>query len=159
MAYLEQNVSGQLLRIPLDPKAITYVTSDGPRLEITLSTGAEALAAFYRSKRYFVLFGLGHAPIFVNQCKVSLIKIIREGDDLAIGAHNVTFHELIIEDLREDGELISKHARCPVGGEYFKPEERVVYCPSCETAYHERCWHFQKGRCASRVCDYQAPLG
>ena len=162
MAYLEHNVSGQIQRVPLDPKAISYVVGDGSQLGITAADAthapaASALAAFYRSKRHFVLLRLGLEPVLVNQCNVSLIKIIREGDLLAVGTHNVTFRELITEDLRNDSDLISARKRCLVDGTDFKAGDRVVFCPACPTAYHARCWEYQKGRCASRICDYQAP--
>lgn len=157
MAYVEQNISGQLKRIPLHPQAITYIVCDGPRFELTKETGPNVHAAFYRSKRHFVLLSLSKATVFVNECKISHLKIIREDDHLSIGGHNLTFRELTTEVLGADGPLIQGETICLVDGQPFKAGDRVVYCPACQTAHHERCWNLMKGRCASRLCDYQAP--
>src|SRR5215469_7921583 len=158
MAYLDSTVSGQLRRIPLNPQATTYIVSDGTQLTTIPQESPETIAAFYHSKRYFVLLAPGRTSVFVNQCKVSMMKIIREGDHLDFGAQSADFHELTIVVLTEGSELITNGRRCLVDRSLFKGGDSVVYCPSCHTPLHERCWHYQKGRCANgRVCDYQAP--
>lgn len=157
MAYLEHEVSGELQQITLDPKPIAYVVDGGDRLSLTAANAADALAAFYRSKRHFVLLSLGRAAVFVNQCRVSVIKIIREGDILTLGTNTLTFRELVKEHLSNDAELLRAPGQCLVDGDRFKPGDDIVYCPECRTPYHERCWLYQKGRCARQLCTYQAP--
>jgi hypothetical protein len=158
MAHLDNPVSGQMWRIPLNPQTTTYVVSDGTRLTTAPKVSPEAIAAFYHSKHHFVLLALGRTAVFVNQCKVSMMKIIREGDHLDFGNQSAVFHELTTGVLAEGSELITTGRRCLVDRGLFKAGDSVVYCPSCHTPHHERCWRYQKGRCANgRLCDYQAP--
>lgn len=156
MAYLDSTASGHIQRIPLNPLATTYIAFDGTQLATAPQESPAAIAAFYHSKRYFVLVAL--SSVFVNRCKVSMIRIIREGDQLDLGNQSAVFHELTTEVLTDGSELISSGRRCLVDRSLFKAGDSVVYCPSCHTPHHQRCWEYQKGRCANgRVCDYQAP--
>ena len=127
-------------------------------LEIGPVVQPYALAAFFHSKRYFVLVGLAYRSAFVNQCKVTMFQIVREGDLVSVGPHTFTFRELTTETLHADSELVVSRKRCLVDGLPFRSNDKVVFCPSCNTPHHERCWQFQKGRCANgSICQYQAP--
>jgi len=137
MAYLDIAVSGR--RIPLNLQAITYLVSDGTQLTSATKESAEAIAAFYHSRRYFVLLALGRSSVFVNECKVSIFKIIREGDQVGLESESAVFHELTTEVLQAGSPLITAGERCLVDRGLFKPGDTVVYCPACHTAHHERC--------------------
>lgn len=158
MAHLEYTSEGEVKRILLDDAPVRYLSDTGYVLRPVPELTSDTHVAVYRSKRYVVLLNLGHQSLYVNQCKVALFKIIREGDQLTIGQHDYTFRELIKEVLDADSTLVRQKKRCLVDGTPFRPGDIVVYCPSCNTPHHEPCWQYQKGRCANgAVCQYQAP--
>ena len=158
MAHLEYITDGQPRTVPLNAKAATYLLAEGQLFKLSPEPARDALAAFYHSRRHFVLLGWRSAPILVNQCKITLLKIVREADQLAIGPHAFVFHELATEILRADSELVVSGRRCLVDRRPFKPNDKVIYCPACGTPHHEHCWQFQKARCANGLaCDYQGP--
>jgi len=158
MAYLDNSIAGKVCHIPLNHQAITYITADAAQLATVPNGIPAAIAAFYPSKHHFVLLSLSQTPVFVNQCRVSMLKIIREGDHLAIGPQSAFFHELTKEVLQNGSALITSGRSCLVCRDIFKSGDSVAYCPSCHTPHHARCWEFQRGRCANgRVCDYQVP--
>ena len=155
MVYLEQSAGGETRKIPLDPNSVTYIGVEGDYLTVVPESG-NPIAALYASKRNFVLVGQSDVALFVNYRKVTLLKIIREGDQVASGSCTAIFRELVIQVLPPDSSVIEK--LCLVCRAPFKEGERVVFCPACHIPQHERCWDVMQGRCANGLfCPYQAP--
>jgi hypothetical protein len=158
MAHLESISEGKIERIPLNFVPVTYLEDSGKGLEPISELTPNAVAAVYRSKRNIVLLNLRSSSLYVNQCKVALFRIVREGDQLQIDAYKVLFRELHKEVLTPDSSVVHQKLRCLVDAKPFQVGDSVVFCPSCGTPHHERCWQYQKGRCANgKVCQYQTP--
>ena len=157
MAHLEYTANDEIARVVLDSQAITYLHGEGTRLTVA-APSEKTSTVFYHSKRYYVVLSLGGPPVFVNRCKVSLLKIVREGDQIAIGPHTATFRELVTEVVSRDAPNLSSSTKCLVCQRPFQAGDHVVYCPSCHAAHHDECWKWVRGRCANgKVCLYQAP--
>ena len=161
MAYLEYMVAeGESKKLLLEASEVSYLVDRGPEPTIEKAATSAALGGFYHVRRTgFVVLSQTPHVLLVNQCKVTLFKILREGDGLEIGeTYKFIFHELNREILNTKSAVVVQKQRCLVDRQMFKASEAVVYCPACGMAHHESCWQRQKGRCANgKVCQYQAP--
>jgi hypothetical protein len=159
MAYLEYKNENRVQRLTVGTQSVTpllYDRTDGLRLGA--SSDGNELIALFRSKHYTAILSHGRLPLYVNRCRVVVLKIVREGDRLQIEDHEYTFHEMAREVIADDSPLLQSGKVCIVDRKPFRAGDTVIYCPSCNTPYHERCWHYLKGRCANTlVCNYHAP--
>jgi hypothetical protein len=156
MAHIEYTVNSQSLQIPILVDAVTYLDCDSQGFRPEAEPTPQTVASFYHSLKFNVVLSFPSQVLFVNQCKVTLFKIIREGDVLSIGSTEFTFHEIWKEVLSSESEPVRQKTRCTVCRKIFEPGAEVVSCPKCERLYHKHCWEYQKGRCPNRFCQYQS---
>lgn len=156
MAHIEYTVKSQSLQIPILVDAVTYLDCDSQGFRPAAELTPQTIASFYHSLKFNVVLSFPSQMLFVNQCKVTLFKIIREGDVLSIGSTEFTFHEISKSVLSSESEQVQKQIACEICLDVFKPEEEVISCPKCNTMYHNDCWEYMKGRCPNRFCQYQS---
>lgn len=158
MAHIEYTVNGQSLQIPILVDAVTYLDCDSQGYRPAAEPGSQTVAGFYHSLKFNVVLSFPSQILLLNQCKVTLFKIIREGDVLSVGSSEFSFHEISNNILSSESEPVKKKMRCTVCRKIFESGEEVIACPNpkCARIYHKHCWEFQKGRCPNRFCGYQS---
>jgi len=156
MAHIEYMANGKSLQIPILVDAVTYLDSDDQGFRPAAEPTSQTVAGFYHTLKFNVVLSLPSQLVFLNHCKVTLCKIIREGDILSIGSTEFSFHEISRKVLSADSEAVQHKTRCTVCRKVFEAGADVISCPKCGRIYHEHCWEYQKGRCPNRFCQYQS---
>jgi hypothetical protein len=158
MAHIEYIVNGKTLQIPIMVDAVTYLENNEQIFNSATELTSQTVAGFYHSNSMGgnVVLSVPSQPLFVNRCKVTLFKIVREGDILTFGSTEFHFHEISKAILTSESDSVVQQQRCTICRKLFKAGDEVVYCPKCNRMYHQHCWAYQKGRCPNRFCQYQA---
>lgn len=161
MAYLESNnPDGTTTQLPLnaqtDRRSYLALDEDG-RVHVTGSETWGALGVITPAKGRWVLASNRAGAVRVNGRAVAPLKVLMHNDRISLGELTLRFCAEVIETLAEDSAILRRRMRCPYTRELFKPGDRVVRCPDCNTPHAVLAW-FKHKACGNPNCSYQAQM-
>lgn len=93
----------------------------------------------------------GDPHVRVNGRRVVGLRVLRQGSRLQIGAMEMLFWEMTLQEVTVGSALIGK--RCPVCRLDYRTGDEVVICPRCGVPHHKECW-FEHEFCSNPGCLY-----
>ena len=161
MAYLESNnPDGTTTQFPLttqgDRRSYLTLDEDG-RVHITSTEMVGALGVITPAKGRWMLASNKTGTVRVNGRAVAPLKVLTHNDHISLGELTLRFCAEVIEVLAADSSLVRRRVRCPYTQELFKPGDRVVRCPDCNTPHAVLAW-FEHKACGNPHCSYQAQM-
>lgn len=164
MAVLRfKNSNGQMEEFKLhEASRITIGTDEISEPEVKIGSGKENNlvlpsiysyhAALTRPSGSWVLIDKTGRDTFINNAKVTMLKVLRHGDKIRLGKIEIEYAEIKVENLENGSQEIGK--TCPICTEKSKEGDEIILCPRCSALHHRNCW-FSIERCA---CGYETIL-
>jgi hypothetical protein len=102
---------------------------------------------------FYVLVPREGSETLVNNLKILDLKLLRNNDVITIGDINIKYLEIQKILIPAESDLIG--VRCLFCQDTFKEGDEVIYCPKCDSPYHDACWSIlYNDTCKLQHCGY-----
>ena len=123
------------------------VVINDPEVAIHHASIVRAINGFY------TIISREKSKIIINGQTIPDVKILRNEDQILIGDTSLGYFEFKPSYVLDGSEYLNRS--CLFCYREFQVGEKIVFCPKCDTPYHDACWNIIFNQpCLLQHCGY-----